>query len=88
VYCFLCHVSFKLAARERKYRYETGNRPTHILRHVHFSGTAGAPQTVADDTKAIEKAASSAFAAAFRKEAGRGIKQVHIAYLHEVCTGG
>jgi hypothetical protein len=51
-----------------------------------FLSLTGAQQTVADDDQAIEKAASGAFAAAFRKEAARGIKQVNTAYLHEVCT--
>jgi hypothetical protein len=51
-----------------------------------FLVSTGGQQTATDDHKTIERAAGSAFAAAFRKEAGRGIKQVNIAYLREVCT--
>jgi hypothetical protein len=47
---------------------------------------AAGQQKAADDHKAIEMAASRAFAEAFRKEAARGIKRVNAAYLYEVCT--
>src|SRR5579859_6922058 len=47
---------------------------------------AAGQQKAADDHKAIETAASRAFAAAFRKEAGRGIKRVNPGYVHEVCS--
>src|SRR5260370_18077089 len=47
---------------------------------------AAGQQKAEDDHKAIEMAASRAFAAAFQKEAGRGIKRVNAAYVHEVCT--
>jgi hypothetical protein len=51
-----------------------------------FIVSAAGQQKAADDHKAIETAASRAFAAAFRKEAGRGIKRLNAAYLREVCT--